>query len=72
LGKDVPSNNRYSDGPRQPSQTYAVQIKNNLTDPQLQTLPATISFIGNDGERHGASEPAEPVLPGDRDTVKLF
>jgi hypothetical protein len=31
-----------------PTRTYAVQFKNNLTDPLWQTLSANISFIGNE------------------------
>jgi len=32
-----------------PSRTYAVQFKNDLSDPQWQDLPASISFVGNEG-----------------------
>ena len=31
-----------------PSRTYGVQYKNNLSDPQWQDLPASISFVGNE------------------------
>jgi Tol biopolymer transport system component len=32
-----------------PLRTYGVQFKNNLSDPQWQDLPASISFVGNEG-----------------------
>jgi len=32
-----------------PSRTYGVQFKNDLNDPQWQDLPASISFVGNEG-----------------------
>lgn len=32
-----------------PTRTYQIQYKNNLSDSQWQTLPATISFVGNEG-----------------------
>ena len=32
-----------------PLRTYGVQFKNNLNDSQWQNLPATISFVGNEG-----------------------
>ncbi len=32
-----------------PLRNYQVQFKDNLTDAQWQDLPATISFIGNEG-----------------------
>jgi Tol biopolymer transport system component len=32
-----------------PLRTYGVQFKNNLSDPQWQDLPVSISFIGNEG-----------------------
>jgi hypothetical protein len=31
-----------------PTRTYTIQFKNNLNDPQWQTLSATISFIGHE------------------------
>jgi hypothetical protein len=32
-----------------PTRNYQVQYKNNLSDPLWQNLPATISFVGNEG-----------------------